>query len=677
MRPRTNLTGRVGLWSGRHPWRAIGIWLAFIVIAVVAGGAVGTNKLHDGDQAVGEAGRAQHTIAGAFEQHADEQILLHSSKTTVSEDPQYQAAIRDVVARVQGTELALDVRSPLDERYRNQVSADGHSALVTFQVAGTMDDAATTIPPVLEAVQAAAAAHPGYDIAEAGDASIHKALNDTAGKDFENAERLSVPIALFVLLVTFGALVAAMLPLGLALTAVIGATGLVALCGMFFTGSKIFVGMGEATVLVVATAVLGSLTVLPALMSLLGHRIERGRILFIGRLRHAEGESRIWGWVLDRTLARPVVALVVAAAALLGLAAPALSMHTATPGVSDLPHTLPVLKTYDRIMTEFPGGGAPAVVVITADDVRAPQVAQGIEAMKTAALASGQMAEPISVHMNDEHTVALVDVPLAGNGENAAATHALATLRDEVIPQTIGKVDGVRADVTGMTAGTEDFNALMRARAPVVFAFVLVFAFLLLLLSFRSIVIAAKAIVLNLLSMFASYGVLVAVFQWGWGESLLHFKSAHAVTSWLPLFLFVVLFSLSMDYHVFIISRIREAFDKGDDTRSAIAHGIKSSAGVVTAAATVMVATFLVFASLSQVSMKELGVGLAVAVLLDATIVRGVLLPAAMKLLGEWNWYLPRWLDWIPSISHGEMPVPQPVVLEPHAEERREVLTVS
>jgi len=677
MRPRTNLTGRVGLWSGRHPWRAIGIWLAFIVIAVVAGGAVGTNKLHDGDQAVGEAGRAQHTIAGAFEQHADEQVLLHSSKTTVSEDPQYQAAIRDVVARVQGTELALDVRSPLDERYRNQVSADGHSALVTFQVAGTMDDAATTIPPVLQAVQAAAAAHPGYDIAEAGDASIHKALNDTAGKDFENAERLSVPIALFVLLVTFGALVAAMLPLGLALTAVIGATGLVALCGMFFTGSKIFVGMGEATVLVVATAVLGSLTVLPALMSLLGHRIERGRIPFIGRLRHAEGESRIWGWVLDRTLARPVVALVVAAAALLGLAAPALSMHTATPGVSDLPHTLPVLKTYDRIMTEFPGGGAPAVVVITADDVRAPQVAQGIEAMKTAALASGQMAEPISVHMNDEHTVALVDVPLAGNGENAAATHALATLRDEVIPQTIGKVDGVRADVTGMTAGTEDFNALMRARAPVVFAFVLVFAFLLLLLSFRSIVIAAKAIVLNLLSVFASYGVLVAVFQWGWGESLLHFKSAHAVTSWLPLFLFVVLFSLSMDYHVFIISRIREAFDKGDDTRSAIAHGIKSSAGVVTAAATVMVATFLVFASLSQVSMKELGVGLAVAVLLDATIVRGVLLPAAMKLLGEWNWYLPRWLDWIPSISHGEMPVPQPVVLEPHAEERREVLTVS
>ncbi|HXR41307.1 MAG TPA: MMPL family transporter [Acidothermaceae bacterium] len=747
MRPRTNLTGRVGLWSGRHPWRAIGIWLAFIVIAVVAGGAVGTNKLHDGDQAVGEAGRAQHTIAGAFEQHADEQILLHSSKTTVSEDPQYQAAIRDVVARVQGTELALDVRSPLDERYRNQVSADGHSALVTFQVAGTMDDAATTIPPVLEAVQAAAAAHPGYDIAEAGDASIHKALNDTAGKDFENAERLSVPIALFVLLVTFGALVAALLPLGLALTAVIGATGLlsfashisgvdssansvmlliglavgvdyslfyvkrereerakgaslqealaiaaatsgravlisgitvlVALCGMFFTGSKIFVGMGEATVLVVATAVLGSLTVLPALMSLLGHRIERGRIPFIGRLRHAEGESRIWGWVLDRTLARPVVALVVAAAALLGLAAPALSMHTATPGVSDLPHTLPVLKTYDRIMTEFPGGGAPAVVVVTADDVRAPQVAQGIEAMKTAALASGQMAEPISVHMNDEHTVALVDVPLAGNGENAAATHALATLRDEVIPQTIGKVDGVRADVTGMTAGTEDFNALMRARAPIVFAFVLVFAFLLLLLSFRSIVIAAKAIVLNLLSVFASYGVLVAVFQWGWGESLLHFKSAHAVTSWLPLFLFVVLFSLSMDYHVFIISRIREAFDKGDDTRSAIAHGIKSSAGVVTAAATVMVATFLVFASLSQVSMKELGVGLAVAVLLDATIVRGVLLPAAMKLLGEWNWYLPRWLDWIPSISHGEMPVPQPVVLEPHAEERREVLTVS
>jgi RND superfamily putative drug exporter len=196
-------------------------------------------------------------------------------------------------------------------------------------------------------------------------------------------------------------------------------------------------------------------------------------------------------------------------------------------------------------------------------------VTEGIAAMTKAALASGQMAEPISVHMNDAHTVALVDVPLAGNGENAAAAHALTTLRDEVIPQTIGKVDGVRADVTGMTAGTEDFNALMRTRAPIVFAFVLVFAFLLLLLSFRSIVIAAKAMVLNLLSVFASYGVLVAIFQWGWGENLLHFKSAHAVTSWLPLFLFVVLFSLSMDYHVFIISRIREAFDKGERLRTA------------------------------------------------------------------------------------------------------------
>jgi uncharacterized membrane protein YdfJ with MMPL/SSD domain len=325
-----------------------------------------------------------------------------------------------------------------------------------------------------------------------------------------------------------------------------------------------------------------------------------------------------------------------------------------------MPRDVPVVQSYDRIQQSFPGSGAPAVIAVSAPDVTAPSVQTGIQRFIDTALATGEINEPVSVQRSSDKTAAIVTMPLAGNGEDAASEHALETLRHNVIPATIGAVSGVHADVTGMTAGDKDFKDLMRGRAPIVFVLVLALAFILLLLSFRSIVIAAKAIVLNLLSVLAAYGLLVAVFQWGWGEKLLDFHSNGAITSWLPLFLFVVLFSLSMDYHVFILSRVREAFDKGASTEDAVRQGIKSTAGVVSAAAAVMVMTFSVFATLSFVPMKQLGVGLGAAVLLDATIVRGVLLPAAMKLLGRWNWYLPTWLQWIPEVSHGEEPVALP-----------------
>ena len=221
-----------------------------------------------------------------------------------------------------------------------------------------------------------------------------------------------------------------------------------------------------------------------------------------------------------------------------------------------------------------------------------------------------------------------------------------------MIPATIGKVGGVEANVTGMTAGSKDFNDSMKSHLPIVFGFVLGLAFLLLLVTFRSIVIPLKAIVLNLLSVGAAYGILTLVFQDGHGEKLLGFESMGGITAWLPLFLFVILFGLSMDYHVFIISRIREAVDGGMKTDEAVAHGIKQTAGVVTSAAVVMVAVFSIFGSLSMIEFKQMGVGLAVAVLIDATIVRGVLLPATMKLLGEWNWYLPKRLNWLPKFTH-------------------------
>ena len=261
------------------------------------------------------------------------------------------------------------------------------------------------------------------------------------------------------------------------------------------------------------------------------------------------------------------------------------------------------------------------------------------------------MFRPIVVTISTDDTTADVQIPLAGNGDDKASLAALTTLREVVLPRTLGKVAGVDYAVAGETAGTHDFNEQMKARMPWVIAFVLALAFVLLLMTFRSVVIPLTAIVLNLLSVGAAYGLLVLIFQHTWAEGMLRFPSNVAITSWLPMFLFVVLFGLSMDYHVFIISRIRELRDGGIATEEAVSRGIRRTAGTVTSAAMIMVAVFAIFGTMDLIMMKQLGVGLAIAVLIDATIIRGVLLPATMKLLGEWNWYLPRWLEWVPSLT--------------------------
>jgi RND superfamily putative drug exporter len=438
-----------------------------------------------------------------------------------------------------------------------------------------------------------------------------------------------------------------------------GFTVMVAMAGMFFAGNAVFTSFAWGTILVVAVAMIGSVTVLPALLAKLGDKVMLGKVPFLAKRRaRNHGESRVWGWILDRVLRRPVVSLVLAGALLLGLSIPALSLKTINPGLAGLPHDLPIMQTYDRIQTAFPGGPQPAVVVVEADDVTAPAVQAGIADLEREALATNEMSGPVDVSVSPDKSVALVSIPLAGNGTDTRSEAALGTLRDQVIPSTIDRVGGTDTNVTGLTAGSKDFNDTLGANLPIVFAFVLGAAFLLLLVTFRSIVVPLKAIVLNLLSVGAAYGVLKIVFQDGNLEGLLNFESLGGVTSWLPLFLFVILFGLSMDYHVFILSRIREAVDRGMSTDQAVAHGIKATAGVVTSAATVMVAVFAIFATLSAIEFKQMGVGLAVAILIDATIVRGVMLPAAMKLLGEANWYLPRQLNWLPRIKHEASPEP-------------------
>jgi RND superfamily putative drug exporter len=435
-----------------------------------------------------------------------------------------------------------------------------------------------------------------------------------------------------------------------------GATVMIAMAGMLFSGDKTFTSMGIATMIVVAVAMIGSLTVLPALLAWLGDRVEKGRIPLIGTRRRSVGEGRVWSKVLNPVLRRPAVSATVAAVLLLALAIPTLSMHTAQSSLNQMPRSAPTIETLDRVQSAFPGQAQPAVVAVKTDtNVRSFRAA--VSRLEDAAAESRVGYGAPSVDTNTAHTVARITIPLPGNGTDATSTKALLTLRNQLLPETLGNVSGATYAVTGPTAASYDWNEMIKSSLPLVFGFVLTFAFLLLLASFRSIVIAAKAIVLNLLSVAAAYGVVVAVFQLGWGEHLLNFQSDGAIAPWLPLFLFVILFGLSMDYHVFILSRVREAHDRGMSTERAVAHGIKTTAGTVTSAAIVMVGVFSIFATLPIIDMKEMGVGLAAAILIDATIVRGVLLPASMKLLGKWNWYLPSWLHWLPKLEHGTAPI--------------------
>ena len=414
-----------------------------------------------------------------------------------------------------------------------------------------------------------------------------------------------------------------------------GFTVMVAMAGLFLTGDATFASFGYATIIVVAVAMLGSLTVLPALLSKLGDRVDRLHVPLVRRRRRSSREGGAWGGIVDAVLRRPLLSASLAGGLLIALAIPALQMHMATPGPDTFPQKLAVVKTYKRMQQEFPGNALPANVVIKTSNVNAPTVRNAIAALERRALATGQIEKPITVDTNRSGTVANITMPIRGTGTDAASMNALALLRDELIPATIGTVPAAEVGVTGIAARWSDELSQQRSKLPYVVAFVLIFAFCLMLIAFRSIVVALKAIVLNLLSVGAAFGILVLVFQHGVGKGLLGFSSTAGISPVVPMLLFVILFGLSMDYHVFIVSRIRETFDRGASMDDAISHGIKSTAGTVTSAAIVMVAVFSIFATLSMLMFKQFGVGLAAAILIDATIVRGVLLPATMKLLGR------------------------------------------
>jgi putative drug exporter of the RND superfamily len=433
-----------------------------------------------------------------------------------------------------------------------------------------------------------------------------------------------------------------------------GLTVMIALAGLFLTGASVFTGIGLGTIAVVGVTVIGSLTFLPALLSWLGPWADRGRIPFFGRRRTASRPSRLWTAVVRRVVRRPGAWAAVAAVALLALAAPALGMRLGNPADGGFSGKLPVVQTANRIQAAFPQAPSPAQVVVTGQDLAGHAVTAAVAALRRSATATGPIRPPITTSVIAGGRALVIDVPLQGDGTNASSDAALLDLRDRVLPDTLGKVSRISYAVSGETANNYDEIVDLHSRVPLVFAVVAVLAFVLLLVAFRSIAIPLVSIGLNLLSVGAAYGLITLIFQDGRLQGTLGYTGFGAIVSWVPLFLFVFLFGMSMDYHVFILSRIRELRSRGAGTKEAVIGGIASSAGVVTSAAVIMVAVFSILATLSIVALKMLGVGLAAAVLIDATVVRGILVPAALAMLGERTWYLPRWLAWLPAGLAGE-----------------------
>ena len=717
-------------WSARHRKAAIFGWLLMVAVIFTAGQLLGSRDLPDFDPGqAGQAERALQRVAPDYFDAASETVLIQARAPgeTFSHSGLMQQAARQVVTALSARpQDARGIRSPLTPGGASLVSADGRSALVAFQVPNTTASADQRVGADQQAVAAVQARYPGVRIAETGDGSIGRAIDDSL--NFRQAEATSIPITLILLLVVFGALVAAGIPVLLAVSAVTAALGLVtisshwlpvgsstsevvlivgmavgvdyslfylrrereerakgrtfpealriaagtsgrailvsgvtvmiALAGLFLTGIDQFEGIAVGTIAVVGIAVVGSLTVLPALLSWLGPRADRGKIPFLGRSRAAARPSRLWAALVRRVVRHPVAWGGVATVALLALAAPALGMRLGEPAI-DAPSSLPVVQTMNDIQRAFPQTPSPAEVVVTGTDVTGPRMRAAVAALQGRAAAvpaamkeavkgageagGGAIREPVTATAvtGPGGQALVINVPLAGNGSDTASYDALQTLRTRILPATLGQVPGISFAVTGDTAQNYDFTHQLHDSTPVVLGLVALLAFVVLLLAFRSLAIPLVSILLNLLSVGAAYGLVTLIFQDGHLQGLLGFTSFGGIISWVPLFMFVFLFGISMDYHVFILSRIRELRARGAGTREAVTGGIASSAGVVTSAAMIMVAVFSIFATLPLIDLKILGVGTAAAVLIDATVVRGVLVPAALALLGERAWSLP------------------------------------
>ncbi|WP_127507514.1 MMPL family transporter [Actinoplanes solisilvae] len=727
---RRPVTVRMARWSAEHPWRAIALWVVFVAVCFVGGNAAGLNEATAQDDAIGEAGRAYVMIeeGGFADEPAVDNVLITARSGRLDSAAAGKAA-DDAAAKLRTVTGVAEVGKPIPAR-------DGSALLVPITMAGDPETASDRVEPLRAATAEVQQAHPDLRVEQVGGPSIGKALDDTLGGDFKRAELLSLPVTLAILIVVFGALIAAGVPLLLALSSVIAAMGLstlashlvpstdvtssvilligmavgvdyslfyvrrereerkkgrghvdaveiaaetsghavvvsgtavvIAMAGLFLAGDTTFSSLAVGSILVVTVAVLGSLTVLPALLAKLGRWVDRPRVPFLWRLTARTSTGGFWRRVLHPALRWPAVTLLVSVLALLALAAPALGMKLKFPGTEDLPRTTPAMQAYDRLAASYPSNGTTHEVVVQAPASSAASVRGALEnlAQKTQ---GNRLFAPLEesgpdIEVSPDQTVTVLHIATPFTSRSDEAADSLHELRSELVPAALGGIGGASYAVGGGVADSEDYAEHIWKKLPIVAGFVLILTFLVMAWTFRSVIVALTAIGLNLLSVSAAYGLLVLVFQGNWAEGLLGFTSMDAIVSWLPLFLFVVLFGLSMDYHVFVVSRIREAVQRGVPTREAVAEGITGSAGTVSSAALVMVAVFSIFATLSTIDMKQLGIGLAAAILLDATIIRAVVLPSAMTLLGKANWWAPRFMR--PRGRHAA-PVVAPPAPEP------------
>ncbi len=719
--------------AARRPWLTVGLWAAALlvaaaVIALVLPGSLTAQYTFLGkpDSKVGQDLLASRL---GLPQKANEVVVVRSRTATAS-DPAFRAAVLALQGRIAalGPGVVDSVASAYNGGGATLISADHHTTILPIVMAGDLTQAEKNIDKV-HAVVHAADGRAGLDTLITGTASIQSDFSHTASHDLQRGESIGVPIALVILLIVFGALVAASLPifLGLiaitmavAITAVVGhtfdvsvfainmismmglATGIdyslfivsryreerllgrdkldalsvtggtasravlfsgltvvLALLGLLLVPTNIFASLAIGAIVVVSMSVLAALTLLPAVLSLLGDRVNRLKVPYLGRrllAARAAGKPSAWARVAQRAMRRPALALTIGVGVLLLCAYPALSMKTGVSGVSSFPNSFQSKQAFGVLERQFSAGQVSPVQIVVDGKVNTPGVQSAVARLK-GELARDTAFGPAQTTTAKAGDLALISVPVNGDATGKFALGKVAQLRSTYIPQAFAG-SGARVYVTGQTAGNLDYINIVNSHFPWVVALVLGLSFLLLMVAFRSIVIPAKAIVMNLLSVGAAYGLITLVSLKGVGASLFGFQHVTVVEQWVPLFLFSILFGLSMDYQVFLLSRIKEAWDLTGDNNYAVTTGVNATAGIITGAALIMVAVFAGFASGSLVMFQQMGFGLAVAVLLDATLIRTLLVPAAMKLLGKWNWYLPSWLEWLPHLSIEGAPAP-------------------
>jgi RND superfamily putative drug exporter len=694
----------------------LGLWVALLAVAYFAAGAM--NLTASPGTAGTEATRAKGLIDQRLRQQTPpEEFLVVESQATTADEEAYSTFVDSLVSHLRALKEVNSVASYRDGE-QGLVSRDGHTVLIPVTLTGDEADAADAAAPVVDVVKEASG-RGGFRVTTVGFGSVEGEMSTLLEETMRQGEMIGIVVALVILLVVFGAVVAAGLPVVLALLSIfvaVGATALVsnvmemsnfivfiitmiglavgidyslfivkrfreerghgrekidaiatagatagrtvffsgmavaiALAGMLIMPDATFQSFSVGAILVVTATVVAAMTLLPAVLGLLGDRVNWLTLPFIGRRGRTGSDGDLWDWITRAVTARPIISVVVTGGLLLAAAIPVLGINLGSVGISSLPEDSDMRHAFDVINKEFSDGVLTADVVIDARDVNDPTV-QGAIAELNASLDIDEFFGASKLETNEAADLALLTVAMPGDFSSAESRAALERLRGDYIPAAF---DGVTAQVLvgGPTAETVDSVQTQRDYLPLVFTFVLGFSFLLLLVVFRSIVVPLKAVALNLLSVGAAYGILVLVFQEGIGAGLLGLREAPVIESWLPLFLFAILFGLSMDYHVFLLSRIKEHYDETRDNAASVAHGLRSTAGVITGAALIMVVVFAGMASGELVVFQQVGLGLAAAVILDATLIRMVLVPASMELLGDWNWYFPTWLEWLPRIN--------------------------